>query len=277
MKSPPARPGERGGEDEEAQLEHGHVDPGAGGGRLAGGDGLECPAGARVYEVGGKQESDSDETPDDRGVRRAADRMAADLERLRDGDAVLPARESVLRVEERHHDQVEGERGEGEVVAAEAKERHADDCCDHGRHDGCDRDGEQGVDAGVDVDEALVGVEPDGEQAGRVRADQEERTLPERDLAREAHEQGQPERDERVQPHAVVETDVELRELERKPAGEDGRGKKRREPRRPRQPAQAFPPARRVGVQTASSARERQPMRMSIATRAIVRLYWGST
>ena len=135
---------------------------------------------------------------------------------------------------------MECEGGEGEVVAAEAKERHADDCCDDGRHDGRDRDGEQGVDAGVDVDEALVGVEPNGEEPGRVRADQEERSLPERDLAREAHEQGQPERDERVQPHSVVETDIELRELEREPAGERGRGEKRREPRRPRQPAQAF-------------------------------------
>ena len=96
-------------------------------------------------------------------MRGATERAAADLEWLGDSDTGLSARKSVLRVEERHHDQVECERGEGEVVAAEAKERHADECCDRGGHDGCDRDGDKGVDAGVDVDEALVGVEPNGE------------------------------------------------------------------------------------------------------------------
>ena len=132
-----------------------------------------------MHEVGGQQQRDRDETPDHRGMCRAADRMAADLERLRDRDAVLSARESVLGVEERHHDQVERERGEREVVAAEPKERYADDCRDDGRHDRCDGDGDKRVDAGVEVDEALVGVETDGEQAGGVRADQEERSLPE--------------------------------------------------------------------------------------------------
>ena len=240
-------------EDEEAQFEHGHVDPSAGGRRLAGRDGLECPAGARVHEVGGKQESDGHETPDDRGVRRAPDRVAADLERLGDSDTVLSARKTVLRVEERHHDQVECERGESEVVAAEAKERHADDCCDHGRHNGCDRDGHQRVDAGVDVDEALVGVEPNREEAGRVRADQEERSLSERDLAREAHEQRQPQRDECVQRIRSYDRHGS-RKLERDPAGEGGCGQKCREPRPRRQRRRRPVSARRIGVQTASFA-----------------------
>ena len=202
--------------------------------------------------------------------------MTADLERLCDRDAVLSARESVLGVEERQHDQVERERGEREVVAAEPKERYADDCRDDGRHDRCDGDGDQRVDAGVEVDEALVGIETDREQSGGVRADQEERSLPERDLAREAHQQGEPERDERVQPHPVVEADVELRKLEREPAGEGGGGEEQRQPRRACQAAHGLP-GRRVGGHTASSPRDRQPMRISIATRAMVRLYCGST
>ncbi len=54
------------------------------------------------------------------------DLLAGDDEPLRDGDAVLPAGEAVLRVQERPGDQGESERGESEVVAAQAHQRDAD-------------------------------------------------------------------------------------------------------------------------------------------------------
>ena len=203
--------------------------------------------------------------------------MAADLERLCDRDAVLSARESVLGVEERQHDQVESEGGEREVVAAEPKERYADDCRDDGRHDRCDGDGDQRVDAGVEVDEALVGIETDREQSGGVRADQEEGSLPERDLAREAHQQGEPERDERVQPHPVVEADVELRKLEREPAGEDRGGEEQRRTA-PGLPGGARAPgsSRRWSYRQFPARPPADENRAS-TTRAMVRLYCGST
>jgi hypothetical protein len=118
---------------------------------------------------------------------------------------------------------VKCERREGEIVPAEAKQRNADDRGDRRRHDGGDDDRQQGVDAGVGIEEPVVGVEPNGQERGGVGADQEEGALPEGDLAGEAHEQRETDRDERVEAHPVVETELALRELEGQPTGEDRR------------------------------------------------------
>ena len=53
----------------------------------------------------------------------------------------------------------ERERREREVVAVEAKERHADHRGEHRRHDGRREHGEHRRDAGVGIDEARVGVD----------------------------------------------------------------------------------------------------------------------
>ena len=118
----------------------------------------------------------------------------------------------------------ERERREREVVAVEAQQRDADHGSEHCGDDGRSEHGEHRRDARLGVDEARVRVDADGEDRRRVGADEEERALPERDLPGVPHQQREADRDERVQAHAVVERDVERRELVRKPAGEDGSG-----------------------------------------------------
>ena len=83
-------------------------------------------------------------------------------------------------------------------MAAEAQQRHADDRSDHGSDDGRSEDGDEGRDARVGSMKRCRRVEPNGEDRRRVGADEEERALAQRDLTREAHQQREADRDERV-------------------------------------------------------------------------------
>ena len=229
-------------------------------------------------EVRREEQRDADEPPDDGRVSRPDDLVTADGEPLRHGDAELPAREPVLGVEQRPGDQRERQRGEREVMAAETHQRDADHHRDGSAHERRDGHGEQRVDAGLGIDEPRVRVETHRQQPRRVRTDEEEASLAERHLACETHEQRQADHDERVQPHAVVQPDVALLELERQPARKPRRGDQGEEAYGANAAPSSGPcPHDRVGVHTASSPRERQPMRMSITTSAMMRLYWGST
>ena len=229
-------------------------------------------------EVRREEERDADEHPDDRGVSCTGDLVACDDEPLRDSDAVLPAGEAVLRVQERPGDQGERERGEREVVAAQAHQRDADHHRDPRGDEWCDRDGEQGIDACLRVDEPRVRVEPHRQQPGGVGADQEEPSLAERDLAREPHEQGEADRDECIQAHPVVKPDVAQLELEGEPAREDGRANESGDARSAHAPSASCPALGcELRAHTASSPRERQPMSTSMIRSAMMRLYWEST
>ncbi len=185
---------------------------------------------------------------------------------------------AVLRVQERPGDQGERERGEREVVAAQAHQRDADHHRDPRGDERCDRDREQGIDACLRVDEPRVGVEPHRQEAGGVGADQEEPSLAERHLARESHEQRQADRDQCVQAHPVVEPDVAQPELEREPAREDGRAREGGDACSPHAPSASCPALGcELRAHTASSPRERQPMSTSMTKSAMMRLYWEST
>ena len=83
------------------------------------------PARERTRLIG-EQQRHGDEPPDDRRMQRPAQLVPRDLERLRDRDAVLAAAEAVLRIEQAEGDQVQRERREREVVAAQPQQRHAD-------------------------------------------------------------------------------------------------------------------------------------------------------
>ena len=98
---------ERSCEHEDAQLRRRDVDPGRGRGLLSACDRLQGSPGARMDQVAGEEQRDGDEAPHDCRVRRSGDRVRADLERPRDGDPVLPAREAALGVEQREGDQVQ--------------------------------------------------------------------------------------------------------------------------------------------------------------------------
>ena len=151
-------------------------------------------------------------------------------------------------------------------MPAQPKQRDADECRERRseKRSGCER--EQRIDSRFGIEEALVGVETDREQSRRVGADEEERALPERNLARETHQQREPDRDEGIHPHPVVAAGVEGAELEREPAGEDRGGRQSAEAGEPRQ-------ARAARAHVASSPRERHPIRISTITRATAKLY----
>ena len=78
--------------------------------------------------------------------------VSEDLETLRDRDAVLSTREAVLRIQERPCNEGKGERREGEVVPAQAHQRHADHERDRRAHERRGGHGEEGVDPGLGVD-----------------------------------------------------------------------------------------------------------------------------
>ena len=115
---------------------------------------------------------------------------------------------------------MEGERREREVVAVEPQERDSDQRCEQAGDEGRGEDGEQRGHASVGVDEAGVRIDSDREDGRRVRADEKEGALSERYLPRIPHEEREPDRHQRIEPHAVVEGDVERRELVRQPTGE---------------------------------------------------------
>jgi hypothetical protein len=106
--------------------------------------------------------------------------VAGDVER-RDADeaGILAAGEVVLGEESGEEDEVEGERGEGQVVAAQAEQGHADDRGDHAREHGRGGEREQRVPAGLWVEQPLVRVDPDREDPGRVGAERVEGALAE--------------------------------------------------------------------------------------------------
>ena len=107
-----------------------------------------------------------------------------------------------------------------------------------------------------------------------VYAPMEEAALTERHLAGEAHEQRQPDGDERVQPHAVVETDVVRVELER---GQHATAVAAAMPaNRARSPWRLLARASSWMRSYRQLTLERQPMSTNMTMSAMIRLYCGS-
>src|SRR5665213_2583854 len=156
--------------------------------QLAGRDRDQRAAERRAHDVPSEPDPERDQRPREDGVRALIERERPDRE-ARDVLEPRRAADELPLVEHDVDDDAERERREREQILTQPQRDEAQ----HVRNQRCDE-------RARDHAEPRRDVSLHRERRRRVRADPDERGLPQRDLSRIPHEQVEPDRDERVQP-----------------------------------------------------------------------------